>query len=336
MVRTGELKVWTIVLIAVSVAMVTAATASVLRAKPAHAGFSGTPNAIAFTTNRDGHLEVYRMGSDAFGPTRFADQLQGNSNLHAFSPDGSKVAFTNDTSCFDDADSCSILNTSVYVSKSDNSNFSATTFSITENDTSSGETEAAWYPSGRRIAFTSNSTGGGDVYYEVLGEDGFPTPDQPVRLTTSRAFDGEASVSPNGKKIAFVSERDKDGDREIYVMNANSLEGATNKPLKLINNTVPDEMPDWSPDGKLLVFERGASNREIFKMNADGTKQVNLTRNPAADLDPCFSPDGKKIAFDSNRDGDREIWRMKADGSRPVNLTNNSVTDANPSWRPIP
>jgi Tol biopolymer transport system component len=125
-------------------------------------------------------------------------------------------------------------------------------------------------------------------------------------------------------------------------MNANAPEGRNNRPVKLTNNIVPDQMPDWSPNGKQIVFQRGPDSgpSEIFKMNSDGTHRRNLTEDPSTDLDPSFSPDGTRIAFDSNRDGDREIWKMHSDGSHPVNLTKNidnaDIIDANPSWQPIP
>lgn len=52
---------------------------------------------------------------------------------------------------------------------------------------------------------------------------------------------GEEPTRP-GAKIAFQSNRD--GNREIYVMNANGT-GQTN----LTNNLAEDFAPAWSPDG---------------------------------------------------------------------------------------
>ena len=159
------------------------------------------------------------------------------------------------------------------------------------------------------------------------------------------------AVSPDGTKIAFASNRD--GDYEIYVMKANTPEGPTNVPRKLTNNTNTsnpdmkrDWNPDWSPNGKQIVFEssreKTPTNRfddEIFVMKADGTGQKNLTNNIGfSDIDPVFSPDGRKIAFErSNPTGSfRDIFRMRADGTRKVNLTESFSVEANPSWQPTP
>lgn len=46
----------------------------------------------------------------------------------------------------------------------------------------------------------------------------------------------------NGK-IAFAS--DRDGDFDIYLMNADGT-----GPVKLTDNTSVDLYPDWSPDGR--------------------------------------------------------------------------------------
>ncbi|HEX2742577.1 MAG TPA: hypothetical protein VHM69_19210 [Rubrobacter sp.] len=167
----------------------------------------------------------------------------------------------------------------------------------------------------------------------ALTKEGLPT-GSPVRLTKNAAFDGQAAISPGGKRMAFVSERD--GDREIFVMNANAPEGRRNRPVSITNNTVPDQMPDWSPNGEQIVFQRGPDTgpSEIFKMNPNGRGRVNLTNTAAlAERDPCFSPDGSKIAFERETSGNREIWRMRAGGRNKVDLTNNPAVDANPSWQ---
>jgi Tol biopolymer transport system component len=69
----------------------------------------------------------------------------------------------------------------------------------------------------------------------------------------------------------------------------------------------------------------------------------------SVDEDPSWSPDGTKIVFDSDRDAtglsgcesgpsgcDFEIWTMNADGTNPVQLTNNTADDFNPDWQRIP
>jgi Tol biopolymer transport system component len=81
---------------------------------------------------------------------------------------------------------------------------------------------------------------------------------------------------------------------------------------------------------------------EVFVMNPDGKKLVQLTENAVDDFDPTLSPDGQKIAFvsqnvqDSNPEGDAEVYTMNPDGSDGRNLTNNGggVDERDPHFSP--
>jgi len=127
-------------------------------------------------------------------------------------------------------------------------------------------------------------------------------------------------------RIVFVS--DRDGNWEIYVMNADGS-GRTN----LTNNPAADYDSTWSPDGTKIAFISDRDgNWEIYVMNADGSGQTRLTNNPANDHGPTWSPDGAMIAFVSDRDGNKEIYIMNADGSGQMRLTNNASIDMYPSW----
>ena len=65
--------------------------------------------------------------------------------------------------------------------------------------------------------------------------------------------------------IAFSA--DRDGYREIYVMNADGT-GQT----RLADNPSADRIPSWSPDGSRIAFYSNRDgNWEIYVMNSDGT-----------------------------------------------------------------
>lgn len=132
-------------------------------------------------------------------------------------------------------------------------------------------------------------------------------------------------------KIVFHSSRD--GDFEVFVMNADGSEQT-----QLTHNDSHEFDPAWSPNGKRIVFNSVASDfsgdLEIFVMNADGTGIVQLTNNEAQDFGTTWSPNGKQIAFVSNRDGADDAYVMNADGSGVRRLTTNAYVVGVTAWSP--
>ncbi|MFC2026090.1 DUF5050 domain-containing protein [Chloroflexota bacterium] len=173
-------------------------------------------------------------------------------------------------------------------------------------------------------------------------------------------------------RISFSS--DRDGNNEIYVMNA---DGTDQK--RITNNARSDMEPSWSPDGSRITFcsdhsgnseiyvvdsngsnlQRLTSNADmdcgpvwspngrliafhsyrgaswdIYVINADGSEERKITDHPETDTYPTWSPDGRHIAFHTTRDGDWEIYSMDSDGTNQKRLTNNPAFDWLPSWSP--
>lgn len=128
----------------------------------------------------------------------------------------------------------------------------------------------------------------------------------------------------NGK-IAFTS--DRDGNREIYIMNPDGTE-QTN----LTNHPSSDSRPAWSADGTRIAFVSDRTGiSELFVMNADGGDLRSLTQFGAGS--PSWSPDGTKIAFVRNLD----IYVLTIGLSPPANLTAGGFPppmDMQPAWSP--
>ena len=54
----------------------------------------------------------------------------------------------------------------------------------------------------------------------------------------------------------------------------------------LSNNSADDWNPRYFPDNKKIVFQSlrdGPTNWEIYSMNLDGSKKINLTNHPRTD-----------------------------------------------------
>jgi Tol biopolymer transport system component len=238
---------------------------------------------------------------------------------------------------------------------------------LTNNDWA--DTQPAWSPNGRKIAwlayrggyglFTMNANGDNPTRL-TNAKDSYPTwsPDgkkiafarnddlyivnadgsgQATQLTTDPAEDTFPDWSPNGVKIAFM--RGDGSTGEIYTINAASPESATNQPIQLTDKAgKANTAPSWSPNGAKIAFD---SNRDgdfdVYKMDADGTNAVRLTGSTAMDGNPAYSPSGTKIAFESKRNGRSEIYKMDANGGTDeTRLTQNNLQDVVPDWQPLP
>jgi Tol biopolymer transport system component len=141
-----------------------------------------------------------------------------------------------------------------------------------------------------------------------------------------------ATVPGDNGRIAFQA--DTGAGNQIYTVRPNGHD------LRQITHvTVGAQFPDWSPDGRLIVFQHdSAVCASVAIMNADGTDLIDLVP-PSPNLcegDPSFTPDGTRIVFEQfNVDTFEDaIWSMRLDGShrRFITIgTGSGVTDPNVS-----
>jgi Tol biopolymer transport system component len=81
----------------------------------------------------------------------------------------------------------------------------------------------------------------------------------------------------------------------------------------------------WTPDGRIVYTTEVGGNPDIWIMNRDGSRRIQLTSTPGLDVFPRVTHDGRFIVFVSDRDGSPRAWRMALDGSAATRLTSEPV-----------
>jgi Tol biopolymer transport system component len=260
---------------------------------------------LAFTSERDGNMEIYIMDTDGSEPVRLTDN-PAEDYWPTWSPDGTQIAFTSDR----DGDF------EIYIINADGSHPQRLT------QQAGNDLEPAWSPDGTQIAFMVHQKGKSDIY--SMKPDGTGR----QKLTESSGNNYLPKWSPDGTQIVFVS--DRDGNPEIYIMDSDG-----NNQIRLSNNPTEDSYPSWSGEGtRITFFSERNGNKELYVIDSDGSNPTPLTDDNAAVWVSDWSPDGSKIAFTSNRDGNREIYIMDMDSGHLQRLTNNKALDDIPAWRP--
>ena len=112
-----------------------------------------------------------------------------------------------------------------------------------------------------------------------------------------------------------------------------------------------DYQPDWSSDGRHIVFTRYQNDAvELWQLDLKTGNAIALTANHGVNLEPRYSPDGRQVAFVSTVDSDHfNLYVASLDGDRiatprrlvgerksAVNRYYYSPFDhaINPSWTP--
>ncbi len=257
----------------------------------------------------------------------------------AWSPDGRQIAFARDVIGGQDGN-FTLYTSDVFVMNADGTNPTNLTTSPGTSDT-----EPAWSPSGKWIAYISliptrwtyymkgmtalPSEGTRDLY--VMKADG----SDPVLVTNGSTTGVVAFVwSPDSQRLFFQITAAEPGSSDYPYENYTvGVDGSGL--IKLGNSERLGAGVEWSPDGRQIAFvTEGDGSQEIFVSNADGSKLINVTHSPGDDTDPHWSPAGKQIVFVTDGDGNQEIYVVHPDGSGLQNLSHDPANQVGPAWSP--
>ena len=86
---------------------------------------------------------------------------------------------------------------------------------------------------------------------------------------------------------------------------------------------------------KIIFTSFRDGNNEIYMMDSNGRKQVNITRNRAMDIQGVWSPTGEQILFVSDRHaGVWDLFLMDPDGTNVRKIFKKLIYREQPAWSP--
>jgi Tol biopolymer transport system component len=195
--------------------------------------------------------------------------------------------------------------------------------------------DPAWSPSGKRIAFTRvwDRGQGEEVDLMVMRADGTKVR-HISRHPFGRGADWQPQWSPTGKRLAFMR---YNGHRDASAVFTIRLDGTGLRRVTRWYDGFENLFPDWSPNGRWIVFRTEGSGVWLTHPNGEGRHRIAGTSGGTVEWGSgSFSPDGTAIVY-SRRPADEpgfDVFRMDVDGSNPVNLTQTASSDGAPDWGP--
>ncbi len=171
--------------------------------------------------------------------------------------------------------------------------------------------DPVWAADGRHVYYSAMSASGNYGLWRI-GVDpqdgrarGEPAPLTEVGFGTSRHL----AVSRDGRRLAFSALR-----MSSNLWRVDLRPGA--RPRPLTSETGRNARPVYSPDGRLLAFDRWQSgtNPDVWVMGKDGSGARVVVADRSIDTVPNWTPDGRALLFVSDRLGRPAVWSADAAG----------------------
>ncbi len=139
------------------------------------------------------------------------------------------------------------------------------------------DTEGTWSPDGKYIYFTSDRSGGPQIY-RVSATGGTPE-----RFTFEGSYNARPRLSPDGTRLAMV--HNDRGNYRIAVMNIER------KDLLILSSGRQDESPSFAPNSDILIYAtRQRGDGVLETVSADGLIRQKMASGQGDVREPVWSP----------------------------------------------
>ncbi len=206
----------------------------------------------------------------------------------------------------------------------------------------------SWEPQGSRVlesittdvmslAWTADSR---DLVFRIAANVALPlhrvavAGGQPEAMPWVGADAAAPAIASTGGRLVFVRTF---RDTNIWRVTLNASDTAATSMEQLAASSFREVFPQYSPDGKRLVFSSNRSGSiQIWSSDADGSRAVQLTNmDPFATTgSPRWSSDGQRVVFDSSAGGGYQLYEINADGGQPNTLTTGKSNSFIGAWSP--
>ncbi len=263
---------------------------------------------------------IYTVQADGAGLKKIV-QFGKNTDFPAFSPDGKWIYFQSNATG----------RSHVYRCPPDGSNV----INLTQGDRLGKQWKDAFgyafAADGKKLLYTVHDGASGRV--AVANMDGT----EAGLIAPNLGYIYMAALSPTSDRVVFSGPA-----RGYRLMLAALPDG---KPIELTPDHPESFVPQFTPDGKTIVFLR--RDGDIYRVDADGKNLKRLTkgngyvefklsandRHGSTD-GPHIAPDGKRVAFIAVKDGVANVGVINLDGTDPRQITFRKAPCGRVRWSP--
>lgn len=185
-----------------------------------------------------------------------------------------------------------------------------------------GISSLAWSVDGKSVIVGSKRSGFISALWSFPIAGG-----EPRRLTPATVESIQPAVSRRGNRMAYV--------QTFYDVNIwrAAVDGSASA-APILDSTLVDSSPQFSPDGNLIAFRSSRSGAdEIWISDAKGGNARRLTNfRGALTGSPRWSPDGQQLVFESRASGTAQIYLIARDGAGQRRVTSDAFNNSVPNW----